>query len=149
MGRSCLKMAVFWVVAQCMVEVYRRFRGACCFHHQGDEWSPRQWRHQTPLKRCKLLSDYTMQQFRKQPSLYLPTCEPQISWCHVCLSLCIFISPTTYLISEIIHDWSFLWSSSLPTGNHFDSHLKKKAITTSFHITSNSAFTLILPFTDM
>jgi hypothetical protein len=27
-------MAVFWVVAPChLVEVYRRFRGACCHHH--------------------------------------------------------------------------------------------------------------------
>jgi hypothetical protein len=32
-----LKMAVFWVLAPCsLVEVYRRFRGACCLHHQGD-----------------------------------------------------------------------------------------------------------------
>jgi hypothetical protein len=31
------KMAVFWVVAPCsLVEVYRRFRGPCCLHHQGD-----------------------------------------------------------------------------------------------------------------
>jgi hypothetical protein len=29
------KMAVFWVVASCsLVEVYRRFRGPCCLHHQ-------------------------------------------------------------------------------------------------------------------
>jgi hypothetical protein len=35
------KMAVFWVVAPCsMVEVYQRFRGPCCLHHQGDESSP-------------------------------------------------------------------------------------------------------------
>jgi hypothetical protein len=34
------KIAVFWVVAPCsLVEVYRRFRGPCCLHHQGD-WSP-------------------------------------------------------------------------------------------------------------
>jgi hypothetical protein len=33
-----MKMAVFWVVAPCsLVEVYRRFRGSCCLHHQGDE----------------------------------------------------------------------------------------------------------------
>jgi hypothetical protein len=33
-----IKKAVFWVVAPCsLVEVYRRFRGACCLHHQGDE----------------------------------------------------------------------------------------------------------------
>jgi hypothetical protein len=32
------KMAVFWVVALCyLIEVYQRFRGPCCFHHQGDE----------------------------------------------------------------------------------------------------------------
>jgi hypothetical protein len=31
------KMAVFWVVAPCsLVEVYQRFRGPCCLHHQGD-----------------------------------------------------------------------------------------------------------------
>jgi hypothetical protein len=33
------KMAVFWVVAPCsLVEVYQRFRGPCCLHHQGDEY---------------------------------------------------------------------------------------------------------------
>jgi hypothetical protein len=32
-----MKMAVFWVVAPySLVEVYQRFRGACCLHHQGD-----------------------------------------------------------------------------------------------------------------
>jgi hypothetical protein len=32
------KMAVFWVVAPCsLVEVYKRFRGPCCLHHQGDK----------------------------------------------------------------------------------------------------------------
>jgi hypothetical protein len=31
-----LTIAVFWVVAPCsLVEVYRRFRGTCCLHHQG------------------------------------------------------------------------------------------------------------------
>jgi hypothetical protein len=30
-------MTVFWVVAPCcLVEVYQRFRGAYCLHHQGD-----------------------------------------------------------------------------------------------------------------
>jgi hypothetical protein len=29
---------VFWVVAPCsLVEVYQRFRGPCCLHHQGDD----------------------------------------------------------------------------------------------------------------
>jgi hypothetical protein len=36
-----MKMAVFWVVVPCsLVEVYRRFRGPCCFHNQGDEQGP-------------------------------------------------------------------------------------------------------------
>jgi hypothetical protein len=31
-------MDVFWVVAPCsLVEVYKRFRGPCCLHHQGDQ----------------------------------------------------------------------------------------------------------------
>jgi hypothetical protein len=31
-----LEMAVFWVVAPCsLVEIYQRFRGPCCLHHQG------------------------------------------------------------------------------------------------------------------
>jgi hypothetical protein len=31
-----MKMAVFWVVDPCsLVEVYRRFRGACCLNHHG------------------------------------------------------------------------------------------------------------------
>jgi hypothetical protein len=33
---ASMKMAIFWAVAPCsLVEVYRRFRGACCLHHQG------------------------------------------------------------------------------------------------------------------
>jgi hypothetical protein len=32
------KMAVFSVVAPCsLVEVYQRFSGPCCLHHQGDD----------------------------------------------------------------------------------------------------------------
>jgi hypothetical protein len=32
-----MEMAVFWVVTPCsLLEVYRRFRGACCLHHLGD-----------------------------------------------------------------------------------------------------------------
>jgi hypothetical protein len=35
---ASMKMAVFWVVAPCsLVEVYRRFRGTCSLHHQGDD----------------------------------------------------------------------------------------------------------------
>jgi hypothetical protein len=49
------KMAVFWVVAPCsLVEVYQRFRGPCCLHHQGSPWLP----------------DYTALQPRRQSSSY-------------------------------------------------------------------------------
>jgi hypothetical protein len=36
---ECLiQMAVFWVSVPCsLVEVYRRFTGTCCPHHQGDD----------------------------------------------------------------------------------------------------------------
>jgi hypothetical protein len=34
---ASIKMTVFWVVPCSLVEVYRRFRYACCLHHQGDE----------------------------------------------------------------------------------------------------------------
>jgi hypothetical protein len=31
-----MKIAVVWVIAPCsLVEVYQRFRGPCCLHHQG------------------------------------------------------------------------------------------------------------------
>jgi hypothetical protein len=33
-----MKMAAFWVVVLCsLVEIYRHFRGAFCFHHEGDQ----------------------------------------------------------------------------------------------------------------
>jgi hypothetical protein len=57
---ASMKMAVLWVVVPCtLVEVYRRFRGTCCLHHQ--VWNV-----------GKLLPDYTAQQPRKQPS---PRCS--------------------------------------------------------------------------
>jgi hypothetical protein len=35
--KTSLEIAVFWVVAPgSLVEVYQRFRGPCCLHHQGD-----------------------------------------------------------------------------------------------------------------
>jgi hypothetical protein len=63
-SKKVKKMAVFWVVAPCcLVEVYQRFRGPCCLHHQGDD------------------SDYTALQPRRQPSSYSPPWEPQILLC--------------------------------------------------------------------
>jgi hypothetical protein len=33
-----MKKTAFWDIAPCsLAEVYRRFGGACCLHHQGDE----------------------------------------------------------------------------------------------------------------
>jgi hypothetical protein len=35
-----MKMTVFWVVVPCsLVEVYRRFRGACYVHHHPDDYT--------------------------------------------------------------------------------------------------------------
>jgi hypothetical protein len=35
-----MKMTVFWDVALCiLVEVYQRFRGAYCLHHQGNDYT--------------------------------------------------------------------------------------------------------------
>jgi hypothetical protein len=44
---SGMKMTVFWGVAPCsLVEVHRRFRGACCLHHEGDRNTAQQPRGQ-------------------------------------------------------------------------------------------------------
>jgi hypothetical protein len=62
---SSMKMAVFWVVAPCsLVEVYRRFRGACCLSYQrpADRSTNHLWNVGT------LLSDYTVEQLTGQPS---------------------------------------------------------------------------------
>jgi hypothetical protein len=49
------KIAVFWVVTPCsLVEVYQRFGGNFCLHHQG-------------LNVGKLLPDYPTLQARRQP----------------------------------------------------------------------------------
>jgi hypothetical protein len=66
-----MKKAVFWVVApRSLVEDYRRFRGDCCLHHQGDEYSDYR------------LPDYTVQQPRRQPSsrLFLLLVSSLVSW---------------------------------------------------------------------
>jgi hypothetical protein len=53
-----MKMAVFWVVAPCsLVEVYQRFRGPCCLHHQGDEASPEPRRQSSTLLMFKEVVD--------------------------------------------------------------------------------------------
>jgi hypothetical protein len=68
------KMTAFWGVALCnLVEVYRRFRGACCLHRPVDGGSKYLWNV------GNLLPDYTAQQPRKQLSSYSPPWEPEIS----------------------------------------------------------------------
>jgi hypothetical protein len=52
---SSMKMTVFWVVAPCsLVEVYQRFRGISCFHHQG-------WNAETSVNSSTRLQGATSQ----------------------------------------------------------------------------------------
>jgi hypothetical protein len=51
-----MKIAVFWVVAPCsLVEVYQRFRGPCCLHHQGDRNLHRMFSLQHISRRCQFI----------------------------------------------------------------------------------------------
>jgi hypothetical protein len=50
-----MKMAVFWVVAPfSLVQVYRRFRGACCLHYQEEDRGSEHLRNVS-----RLLPEYT------------------------------------------------------------------------------------------
>jgi hypothetical protein len=75
-------MTLFWVVTSCrLVEVYRRFRGACCppqkgTHRPDDGGNKHLWNV------GELLPDYTALQPRRQPSSYSPPWEPEISIRH-------------------------------------------------------------------
>jgi hypothetical protein len=71
---SCMKMAVFWVVASSsLAEVYWRVRSSCCLHQGVDGGSNNFWNV------GKLLPDYISQHPRRQPSSYSPPWEPEIS----------------------------------------------------------------------
>jgi hypothetical protein len=71
-------MAVFWVVAPCiLVEVHWHFRGPCCLHHQGKQ--PDDGGSKYLWNVGKLLPDYTAQEPRTQPSSYSPPWEHEIS----------------------------------------------------------------------
>jgi hypothetical protein len=49
---ASIKMAVFWIVApRSLVEIYRRFRGACNLQHQDDDLWLWLWKKQETLKR--------------------------------------------------------------------------------------------------
>jgi hypothetical protein len=79
---AIMKMAVFWVVApRNLVEIYRRFRGACCRDRPYDGGIRHLWIV------SKLLPDCEAQQPRIQPSSYSPPWEPQISRMLLCLAI--------------------------------------------------------------
>jgi hypothetical protein len=88
-----LKMAVFCVVAPCsLVEIYRRFRGTCCLHHQG--LSHNGGDSKRPWNVCKFPPDCcTVQHSRRQPSSYSSRTEPEISshflFIIICTSVCL------------------------------------------------------------
>jgi hypothetical protein len=70
--RVHLKMTVFWDVAPCrLVEVYRRFRGAYCFHHRGNH-RPDDGGCKNLRNVGKFIPDNTAQQPRRQSSLFSP-----------------------------------------------------------------------------
>jgi hypothetical protein len=59
---ASVKLTDFWVVTPCsLVEVYRRFSGACCLHHQANDGDGKHLRNVR-----KLLPDYTAKQPRRQ-----------------------------------------------------------------------------------
>jgi hypothetical protein len=65
------KISVFWVVVPCsLVEIYRRFRGACCLHYQG----ALSMEAASTSDVGKLLPDFKAQP-RRQPSSYSPPWE--------------------------------------------------------------------------
>jgi hypothetical protein len=75
------KMAVFWVVAPCsLVEVYQRFRGACCLHHQGDQGTLKTTRRYNPEDshlHIRSLSESEFNDMLKNNSVLVPcSAEP-------------------------------------------------------------------------
>jgi hypothetical protein len=67
-----MKMAVYWVVAPCsLVEVYQRFRGLYCLHHQGDHYLHHCLDDRGSIDLCNagnLITVYTALHPRRQPS---------------------------------------------------------------------------------
>jgi hypothetical protein len=69
------KFRAFWDVAPCShVKVDRRFRGAYCLHHQGDDRGSTHLWNVGPLQR-----DYTALHPRKPKTSYSPPWEPEVS----------------------------------------------------------------------
>jgi hypothetical protein len=78
-----LKMTVFWVAAPCsLVEIDRRFRGAYCLYHQGDEWLS------SSSKRIKFITVFTKLHPKWLVSQFSPlhTFTPYFSIVHLILS---------------------------------------------------------------
>jgi hypothetical protein len=95
---TSMKMAVFWVLApRSLVEVYQRFRGSCCLHHQGDD-DPDDGGSKYLWNVGKLLPDYMALQPRRRP------CSE-----HCCGGA------HNFLISYFISFFLFLFFSSVPS----------------------------------
>jgi hypothetical protein len=70
-------MAVLWVVTPCsLVEVYQRFGGPCCLHHQGDDIMMEAARtSETSVNFCQATRSYNTEDSHLR---YSPPWEPQI-----------------------------------------------------------------------
>jgi hypothetical protein len=58
MNKICsgIKISVFWVAEPCsLVEVYRRFRDACCLHHQIDDCTAQHSKRRSSALSCELV----------------------------------------------------------------------------------------------
>jgi hypothetical protein len=67
-----MKMAIFWVVAPLsLVEIYRRFRGACCLHPQGDRQTITEHLHDLVNSDCVKCGEFL--DYLERLTLSLPT----------------------------------------------------------------------------
>jgi hypothetical protein len=120
-----MKMAVFWVVSPCiLVEIYQRFRGPCCLHHQGDETRPDDGSSKVLWNVGKFLPDYTALQPRRQPSSYQPPWEPQVL-------LTINIFAITSFSTRTLHKQSYFLIHR--SHIHGRNGLKRKCFNSPYH----------------
>jgi hypothetical protein len=99
-----LKFIVFWDVLPCSkIDVDRRFRGACCLHHQGDPRSPE---YETGM--------LTTRPRRSIPALKMET---------ICSSRNVGIYLRVYTRQNPKQDQDeqeFVWKRNWPTTLHFN-----------------------------